>query len=87
MAGDETGEVTVLLVQQDSMLAHQVAEQLQDYACRVVGPLDTPQGVRNLLNETAVDHALVDVALDSFVCRRIVGMLAERRIPYFVFAG
>lgn len=83
----ETKPLTVLLVQGPSPDAEETVSALVASGLRVVGPIDTPAGVHAALGQIAIERALIDTSLGTFICRRVARLLNERGVPYFVYTG
>jgi len=75
----------VLLVEDQMIVAMEVADMLRGLGCLVVGPVGTLETAVRLAREEALDAAILDVGLDGEQVFPAAEELQTRGIP-FVFA-
>jgi DNA-binding response OmpR family regulator len=77
----------VLVVEDEPLVAMDLQDVLRDAGCTVVGPaLSLKQGMR-LIEEEAVDGAVLDVNLGDEMVFPLADVLAERSIPFVYVTG
>jgi CheY-like chemotaxis protein len=75
----------VLVVEDEMLVAMDIAALLQDIGCRVVGPAGTLAVALPLACDEELDAAILDVNLENKGVEPVAAELARRNIP-FVFA-
>ena len=78
---------TILVVEDEPMIAMMLADLLSDLGCRVVGPaLNLAQG-QALFDENGCDAAIVDMNLNGTMARPLIEALRRRDVPVIVATG
>lgn len=76
----------VLVVEDDWLIAEDLAHELERFGADVVGPVESvDRALQQVRTGTPIDFALVDVNLDGEPSYAVADMLQERGVP-FVFA-
>lgn len=75
----------VLVVEDNYLLAMDVCEWLQAAGAEIVGPAPNAQEACRLLEDRAVDSAVVDINLGQGASYHVASRLTERNVP-FIFA-
>jgi two-component SAPR family response regulator len=75
----------VLVVEDEMLVAMDIAALLQDIGCRVVGPVGQLSEALPLAREAELDAAILDVNLENEGVEPVAAELARRSVP-FVFA-
>jgi CheY-like chemotaxis protein len=75
----------VLIVEDEMLVAMDIAGLLQDIGCRIVGPAGTLAAALPLARDEELDAAILDVNLENKGVEPVAAELARRGIP-FVFA-
>jgi CheY-like chemotaxis protein len=75
----------VLIVEDEMLVAMDIAGLLQDIGCRVIGPAGTLAAALPLAREEELDAAILDVNLENKGVEPVAAELARRNVP-FVFA-
>jgi CheY-like chemotaxis protein len=76
----------VLLIEDEYLVAMQMARQFADFGVEVVGPVATLDRALAFANGGALDAAVVDINLRGMMAYEVADQLQERGIP-FVFAS
>jgi CRP-like cAMP-binding protein/ActR/RegA family two-component response regulator len=76
----------VLVVEDDYMIARELADGLKAQGCHVIGPLADPALALELARKERPDFAVLDVNLNGRVVFPVADFLADENIP-FVFAS
>ncbi len=80
--------LTVLVLEDEMMVAMLLEEMLADLGCNVVGPVATVASALALVDERAIDVALLDVNLsDGQSGYKVAEALSARRIPFAFVTG
>ena len=83
----ELSGMRILVVEDEPLLAMASADLLADSGCTVAGPaLSLKQGMR-LIEQEAVDGAILDVNLRGEMVFPLADALAERSIPFVYVTG
>lgn len=77
----------ILLVEDDYIIAFDLAEQLKDAGFEIVGPALTSRDAIALLAAEPCDAAILDVNLGSETSEPVAHMLVERSIPFLTVSG
>jgi DNA-binding response OmpR family regulator len=79
----------VLIVEDECLIAWDLAESLQEHGARVVGPTTSVDAALKALDcEAAPDIALLDVSLDNHESVfAVADELRARRIPFVFYTG
>jgi CheY-like chemotaxis protein len=77
----------ILVVEDEPIVALDLAGALSEQGCVVVGPAGTLEDARRLARTEALDAALVDANLNGAPADDIAVALAERRVPFAFVTG
>jgi CheY-like chemotaxis protein len=81
-------KLTVLVLEDEMMVAMLLEDMLSELGCRVVGPVATVATALKCLEERAVDAALLDVNLSFGQSGyRVADAMVARRIPFAFVTG
>jgi DNA-binding NtrC family response regulator len=75
----------VLVVEDEHLLALDLARELEDAGAKVVGPVATIKDALGTIASTELDGAVVDVQLRDGWSFEVANALADRHVP-FIFA-
>jgi CheY-like chemotaxis protein len=75
----------ILIVEDEFLVAERTRRELEKHGARIVGPVATVDLALDLLDETMIDAAILDINLDGETVYPLADILVERNIP-FVFA-
>jgi CheY-like chemotaxis protein len=84
---DDTRDHRVLVVEDGLLAAEALCDLLRLLGCRAVGPASRCAKAFALLNETAIDFALLDVTLNGETSFPIADELRDRGIPFAFLTG
>ena len=84
-AGIALGGRTVMLVEDEAIVALAVNDSLTDLGFSVIGPFSRVSDACRALQENQVDAAILDINLDGEMVYSLAELLTARKIP-FVFA-
>src|SRR5690606_21322905 len=71
----------VLVVEDEPLIAMDIAATLSEAGCIVVGPASTDEKARQLIEEKALDLALLDANLNGKPAEDVAALLTRRGIP------
>jgi two-component system, chemotaxis family, sensor kinase Cph1 len=77
----------VLVVEDSALIAVDLASLLEDGGHVVIGPASTVSEALALIDEAAIDAALLDVNLDGEFSGSVAEALAARGVPFAVVTG
>ena len=77
----------VLVVEDETLIAMEMADALADMGCDVVGPASSVQKALTLANAEKLDAALLDVNLHGQSAEPVATLLHRRGIPFPVVTG
>lgn len=77
----------VLVVEDQYLIARQLAAMLAEVGCEAVGPVPDIAAARRELETRAVDAAMLDVALRGGTVYELADELAARAIPFVFVSG
>lgn len=77
----------VLLVEDEPLLALEVAMHLERAGCEVVGPLTRVPDALSAANTGEIDMAVLDVDLNGEQVWPVADVLAKRRVPFLFVTG
>ncbi|MDX2201820.1 MAG: hypothetical protein NW223_03660 [Hyphomicrobiaceae bacterium] len=77
----------ILIVEDDAIIAFDLAEQLADAGFTIVGPALTSKDGLRALSETGCDAAILDVNLGSETSEAVAHELIRRNIPFLTVSG
>jgi DNA-binding response OmpR family regulator len=84
---DSEGRIPVLVVEDDYKLAKLCAAMVEEIGYQPVGPVPSLEKARALLNETAVQAALLDVRLRDGLAFELVDDLRAGNVPFVFCTG
>lgn len=79
--------IRILIVEDDFIIAFDLAEQLADAGFSIVGPALTSRDALKLLEAGGCDAAVLDVNLGSETSEAVAHELVERGIPFLTVSG
>ena len=82
-----TRPATLLLVEDEFLLALQIEDVLQEAGLHVIGPAATLAQAKSLAQNAAFDGALLDVNLRGEHVDEVASILQERGIPFVFTTG
>jgi CheY-like chemotaxis protein len=77
----------VLVVEDMFLIAEDIADQLSEWGCKVVGPDRHVKGALQSIAESRIDGALLDVNLDGETSFEIASTLASQDTPFIFMTG
>ena len=77
----------VLVVEDMFLIAEDIADQLSEWGCEVVGPNRHVKGALMSIAECRIDGALLDVNLDGETSFEIASTLASQDTPFIFMTG
>jgi CheY-like chemotaxis protein len=77
----------LLIVEDESLLALTMADQLAELGYAVVGPACTMSEARHLADAAAIDGALLDLNMNGVWSHEIADILSGRKIPFMFVTG
>ena len=78
----------VLVVEDEFIVAEDMAEALREAGARVLGPVATVQAALDLIEGAgALDGALLDVNLQGEKSYPVAGLLRQRGVPFVFLTG
>ncbi len=77
----------VLLVEDTWIIAQSYAALLEPLGVHVIGPAVNARAARQLLDESDLDAALVDMNLQGELAHELIDLFNERNIPVVVVSG
>src|SRR5438128_10265294 len=85
-AGDLHG-LKILVVEDNFLVAELLRELLVDCGCNVVGPAPGVDAGLDLMGQTELDGAVLDINLNGQRCFPIAAALSERSVPFVFLTG
>ena len=83
----EPNGLRVLVVEDEYLVADDIAETLSELSYQVAGPAATVGEAIALIEEGPLDGALLDANLDGLSSAPVAELLTHRQIPYMVVTG
>ncbi len=80
-------EATILVVEDDWLLANELAERLRRYGFKVAGPAPRVSEALALIGRQQVDAALLDVSLQGECCAPVAEALARQGVGFAFLTG
>jgi DNA-binding response OmpR family regulator len=77
----------VLVVEDEASIAMMLRDWLAELGCEAVGPVNTVQDALTLIDDEALDAAILDVALGEQDCYPIADALRDRGVPFAFATG
>jgi DNA-binding response OmpR family regulator len=84
---NETAAPRVLVVEDESLIALLLAEQLESEGFEVVGPATTVAKALRLLDKESCDLALLDIRLGAQSAEPVANALRARGTPFVTVSG
>ena len=78
---------TVLIVEDEFLIAADLQQLLEDHGWRVIGPVATVQGALRLLEDELPSVALLDVNLGKELVTPVAEFLKARNVPFAVVSA
>lgn len=85
--GSGRPRLRILVVEDEYLVAEDIASMLEDLGCEVVGPVPTIEAAIALIRGEALDCVLLDANLDGKSSAPIAAELAARSMPFVVVTG
>ena len=82
-----TGSPLVLILEDETMIAMMIEDELVDAGYDVAGPFATCNGAFAWLSTNTPDLAVLDTQLQDGSCRDLAVELRRRGIPFVVYSG
>jgi DNA-binding response OmpR family regulator len=82
-----TGSPLVLILEDETMTAMMVEDELVDAGYGVAGPFATCSSALSWLSTSSPDLAVLDTQLQDGSCRDLATELRRRGIPFVVYSG
>jgi CheY-like chemotaxis protein len=79
--------VSVLVVEDEPLIALDIEEMLTSAGCTVAAILDTCEAAEVWLASNSPDVAILDIQLKDGTCESVARTLHERSIPFVVHSG
>lgn len=86
LAADLRGK-RILLIEDEPLVAMEMASELEAAGCAVVGPAGTVKSARRLIADTPCDAALVDANLAGHPVDELAAALTQKGIPFAFATG
>lgn len=84
---DELKNCRILILEDEAHIARLLAKMLQNFGCKVVGPVkDLPAALR-AINENTLDAAILDVKVGGINTREVADELIRRGTPLAFASG
>lgn len=80
-------DARVLVVEDEYVIADALCRDLKSMGVRVLGPVPSVDGALDLLDEAALDGAILDVKLGDDKVYPVAGALASRSVPFVFWTG
>ena len=81
------GNLRILLVEDEAIIAIMIEDMLADLGCEVVGPAANVADAASLAQTERLAGAFLDVNLGGASIYPVADLLAERRIPFVFVSG
>jgi|SRR5215469_12410161 len=78
---------TVLLAEDDSFVASELAAQLNDAGANVAGPVATVSQALDTLESANIDVAVIDFMLEDSNSVSLQEALASKQVPFVIITG
>ena len=82
-----TSPAQVLVVEDDLLIAMEVAHLVRQCGCAVVGPVGRLEKALRVAEQTELDGAVLDIHLGSRRVWPLAELLAERAVPFVLLSG
>ena len=84
---DRSGRATLLIVEDDPLIAIDIASVLENFGYRVVGPAGTAGAALSLIASEGCDAAILDIRLGQETSQDVALELAQGGIPFVICSG
>jgi CheY-like chemotaxis protein len=84
---DVSGPKRVLVVEDETLVALMMADQLIEIGYNVVGPASTISEARHLAETASLDAAIIDLNLQGIFSGEVADTLSRRQIPFLFITG
>jgi DNA-binding response OmpR family regulator len=78
---------SVLILEDEALVALDLQDELRDAGYRVEGPFTTCAAALEWLETATPDTAVLDAALKDGPCRAIAQELTRREVPFLIYSG
>lgn len=85
--GGALAGLTVLVVEDEYMIAEHISMQLEDFGCHVAGPVATIDEALAILERGGLDGVLLDANLNGESSAPIAAALQVASVPFVVATG
>lgn len=82
-----TGHLNVLLVEDSFAVAQSFTFLMEEYGWRIIGPAPTVEAALKLIDQYAIDVAVLDINLQGIVVTPVAVKLQGKRIPFVFLTG
>lgn len=87
MTSRDPKDLSVMIVEDESMILMLVEDMLADMGCTVAGVASVEEDALTKIATTRFDAAILDINLNGVRSERIAEKLRERRIPFVLSTG
>ena len=77
----------LLVVEDEYMIAEHIGMQLEDFGCKVAGPVSTNEEALAILKDGGVDGVLLDANLNGESSAPVAAALNAASVPFVVATG
>lgn len=77
----------ILVVEDDFLVAESIRMMLEELGCFVAGPVSTADEGCQIVNETAIQAAILDVSLGDETSEAVARLLIEKECPFIIATG
>jgi CheY-like chemotaxis protein len=81
------GTVSILVVEDEALIAAMLQDMLEDLGVRVIGPAYTVEHGCELARTAACDGAVLDVSIRGETAAPVARILVERGVPFILATG
>ncbi len=78
---------SVLILEDEALIALDLHDELRDAGYEVAGPFTTCAAALSWLQTATPDTAILDAALKDGPCRAIAQELTRREVPFLIYSG
>ncbi len=78
---------SVLILEDEALIALDLHDELRDAGYEVAGPFTTCAAALSWLQTATPDTAILDAALKDGPCRAIAQELTHREVPFLIYSG
>ena len=87
LAGPDLAGLRVLVVEDEFLVAMQIADALREWKCEVIGPVGTLDAAMAAVQRHTLDGALLDSNLHGRVITPVAEELSARSVPFIMVTG